>query len=504
MAKEVLLRAEGICKSFGPTKAVTDFSVEINRGEIRGLIGENGSGKSTFSSVLVGLYQPDAGRVVLNGEEYHPQNMQDAASKGVALVIQEIGTIPKISVAANIFLNKERQFARKGYINHAKMYEEAAKILEQIGGRHIDPAMEIGQLNLEDRKLVEIARAMYIKPALLIIDETSNALSTNGRRVLYKNIQAVKESGCSVLFITHDINELIEICDSVTIMRDGHYITTLYGDEMKPKYLKELMVGREIAENFYRPDTTADYNAGKVLLRATGLNSIDVTDISLELHEGEILGIGGLAESGMHELGRILFGLDKPESGNVVLTEGDTTITNSQVAIRNSIGYLSKNRDTEALIMTFSIQDNICLPALDKLKRKLGPLSFILKKQESAHAKIWSEVLSIKCRSTEQTCTELSGGNKQKVVLSKWMGNESRIMIMDCPTRGIDIGVKEHIYKLMQQLKKEGRAIIMISEELPELIGMSDRILIIKNGRISHEELRNPEITEQRLINYMI
>lgn len=500
METQVILKAEHMYKSFGVTKAVVDFSMELRRGEIHGLIGENGSGKSTFSSMVAGLYKPDKGEMYIDGEKYSPNSTEDAAKRHVALVVQEIGTIGPISVAANIFLNKEQRFAKMHMINYAAMNREAKKILNMIGGEHIDPAAVTNNLNLEDRKLVEIARAMSCEPEVLIIDETSNALTTRGRGILYQNMRAVRDRGGAVLFITHDMNELVSMCDTVTIMRDGVFVKNLQKDEMDTGRMKELMVGREIADNYYRPDSTPDYNTEKVVLKAENIHSPELRGINLELHEGEILGIGGLSESGMHELGRILFGVDPADKGTVTATASGDTITSPDCAIKNAIGYLSKNRDTEALILNYSIADNICLPSLTKLRKGL----FINPKDEKELADKWSKELAIKMRGTQQYCSQLSGGNKQKVVLAKWMGNDSRILIMDCPTRGIDIGVKESIYKLMMQFKKEGRSMIMISEELPELLGMSDRVIIMREGVISHEELRNPNMTEQSVIAHMI
>lgn len=499
MGKDILFEAKSMYKSFAATKAVVDFSLRLGRGEIHGLIGENGSGKSTFSSMVAGLYKPDSGEMLINGQKYAPNSTEDAAKNRIALVVQEIGTIGSVSVAANIFLNKEDQFAKMGIINYRKMDKEARLILDAIGGEHIDPSARTLGLNLEDRKLIEIARAMYCKPEVLIIDETSNALTTRGRRILYQNMRTVKESGGTVLFITHDLNELVEVCDSVTIMRDGVFVKTLKEDEMDTNEMKKLMVGREIADNYYRPDFEPSFEKD-VVLKATNIHSPELHGIDLELHKGEILGIGGLSESGMHELGRIIFGVDKMDQGEVTITKTGDKIKKPLDAIRNAVGYMSKNRDTEALILNFSIEDNVCLPSLDKLSK--GGL--INPKNEHELADKWTNELAVKMRSTKQFCSQLSGGNKQKVVLAKWMGNNSQILIMDCPTRGIDIGVKENIYKLMMQFKKEGRSMIMISEELPELLGMSDRILIMHDGTISHEEMRNNDMSEEKIITHMI
>lgn len=498
MENDIILKAEGIYKSFGATKAVQNFSIEIRKGEIRGLIGENGSGKSTFASIVAGIQGKDAGSLYVDGHPYDPVDQNEAAEHAIALVVQEIGTIATISAAANIFINKEARYSKYGMINFPKMNSDAKAILDEIGGEHIDPGMRAGNMNLEDRKLVEIAKAMIIHPRLLIIDETSNALASHGREILYKNMRAVRERGGSVLFITHDMEELVSICDSVTVMRDGCYVDTLYGEALVPRRLKELMVGREIADNYYRPDSTPDYR-DEVVFRAEGLVSESIRRVSLELHRGEILGIGGLAECGMHELGKLLFGLSKADSGTVSLADG-TVIHSPTQAVSRRIGYLSKNRDTEAVILNYRIGDNIVLPTLKHLRRGL----VIRKRDEHRLSKKWAGELAIKCRSVEQRVRELSGGNKQKVVLAKWMANNSQILIMDCPTRGIDIGVKEAIYKIMMQFKREGRSMIMISEEMPELIGMSDRMLIMKDGAVTAEVMRSPDVNEHQLIEYMI
>lgn len=499
MPGEVIFKAEGMNKSFGSTRAVVDFHIELKAGEIHGLIGENGSGKSTFSSLMSGILKPDSGVMTLRGKEYTPHSMADAAKEGVSFIVQEIGTIGSINVAANVFLNQEKLFMKHGVINFSAMNKEAKVILSKIGGEHIDPSVTTESLNLEDRKLVEIARGMYFDPSILIIDETSNALAKRGRDILYDNMRRVRDNGGVVLFITHDLGELMALSDSVTVMRDGHYVDTLSKEEMSEKKLKELMVGREIADNLYRQDEKPNYS-DEVVFEAKELNAINVDNVSIELHKGEILGIGGLAECGMHELGRLLFGIDKPDSGSVTVMASGHRIGSPRGAIKEEIGYLSKNRDTEAVVLNASIRNNICLPTLPKLKK----FGFITSKAEKKLADKWSDALSIKMRSIEQNVSELSGGNKQKVVLAKWMGNNSKILIMDCPTRGIDIGVKEAIYKLMIQFKEEGRSMVMISEELNELIGMSDRILIMKDHRIVKELMRSPEIDENKVVEYMI
>ncbi|MGI5888165.1 MAG: sugar ABC transporter ATP-binding protein [Oscillospiraceae bacterium] len=500
MDNEVLLKSKMINKSFGPTHAVADYNFEIRRGEVRGLIGENGSGKSTFTSIVAGVQQPDSGEMELLGKKYAPKTMLDAQKNGVAMIVQEMATISDITVAANIFAGKEKRFLNKlGFIDTKAMNREAQKILDEIGASGISPSANIETLSFEDRKVVEIARAMYDSPQLLIVDETTTALPQKGRDILYQVIKDMQAKNNAVIFISHDLEELVEVCNCVTVMRDGHLIKNLSKDEMQINRMRELMVGRELVGSYFRTDWDGSFGE-KVVLRAENVTDGPLEEFSFELHEGEILGIGGLSECGIHEVGRVAFGIDKPITGKVTCEPSGVEIKNPQIAIDNSMGYVSKNRDKEALILNAPIENNIVLPSLKKL-RKHG---LIFPKDEKKLAQEQIKNLNIKCVSEKQYVMELSGGNKQKVVSAKWIGNDTQIFILDCPTRGIDIGVKKMMYDLLYELKKEGKSILIISEELPEVIGMSDRILILKDGHLSKEFFRSPDLTENDIIHYMV
>jgi len=501
MANQCILKFDHICKSFSSTKALVDISFEVNRGEVRGLIGENGSGKSTLSSIVSGTLQPDSGIMYFSGNTYKPVSVLDAANNGISMVVQERGTILGITVAANIFLGKEKLFLTGGLVNHKKMNSAAAAVLKDIGAQWISPDAMIDNISFEESKIVELARAMYSNPEILIIDETTTAISQQGRKILYSLVKRMKSQDKTVLFITHDLDELTQVCDTVTVMRDGHFIANLNQSEMEIDTLKELLVGREITGSFYRADYDGKINQDDVALKLESITLSDkIKDITLEAHRGEILGIGGLTDCGMHEIGRAMFGLTKPLSGSVTVLPSGKTINNPGTAIRNRVAYLSKNRDQEAILLQASIMDNICLPSLDRLKK----LNFITRKSERQLAEKWAGKLNVKMSSLSEYCYSLSGGNKQKVVIAKWLGNDSEIFILDCPTRGIDIGVKSAIYRLMEQLKAEGKCLIMISEELPELIGMCDNIIIFKDGKISAELARGRDLTESGVIQYMI
>ncbi|RDY33293.1 sugar ABC transporter ATP-binding protein [Lachnotalea glycerini] len=499
MNSKAILKVKNISKDFGLTHALKDVCVEIEQGEIIGLIGENGSGKSTLSSIISGVYPASLGELELDGEFYKPSDTRDAQMHGISMIAQEMGTLPGIRVADNIFLGKEHLFAKAGVINRKKMYQEALKAMEKIGITNIRPEAPIVQYSLEDRKLIEVVRALYSNPKIFIVDETTTALSQRGRDIIYGIIKQFRKENKTVLFISHDLKELMEICTQMIVLRDGVLIAQLEKEEFNEEKIKELMVGRKLTGDYYRSDYDG-HCEDEVVLSADNLYiGTSLKGVSLKLHKGEILGIGGLTDCGMHELGKALFGVKSPLYGEVRLQNQEKIISEKQ-AIKNKIGYVSKNRDQEALILSASIMENIVIPSYPKLKK--GPL--ILKKSEKEFTNKQVESLNIKCREITQDVRELSGGNKQKVVFGKWLGNESEIFILDCPTRGIDIGVKAFMYQLMYQLKKEGKSIIMISEELPELIGMSDRILIMKDGKIQKSFERSESLNETKLIREMV
>lgn len=499
--RELLFEATGIYKNFGSTTALKGVDLTVYRGEIRGLIGENGSGKSTLSSVAAGMITPDQGTMTLCGRPHAPSSMIEGAKYGFGMVVQEMGTISGITVAQNIFLGHENKFKKNGLISQKTMNTEAKKALEAIGFTDCDPSTYIDALNMQDRKLVEIAKVMWSQPEVLVIDETTTALSQKGRTIIYNLMQTMKKQGKSVLFISHDLEETMEHCDSLTVLRDGSLIATLEKAEFDPQKVKRFMVGREIGEKYYRTDEECSYDETVVLSVKQLTTGKGLTvNASFEVHKGEILGIGGLSHCGMHELGRALFGEEKIVTGEVVYVPTQEVIDNARTAMKYEMGYVSKDRDTEALVLSASIKDNIIGTAFDKVS-KFGLIS---PGREKKYVSKLVDLLSIKCSGIDQQVQYLSGGNKQKVVFSKWIGRNSEILILDCPTRGVDIGVKAAMYQLMEDMKAQGKSIIMISEELPELIGMSDRLLVMKNGEIVGELRRGNDFDENTIIEYMI
>ena len=497
---EVRLQVKNLCKTFGITKAVQNVSFNINKGEVHALIGENGSGKSTLTNMLTGIYSIDSGTFILDGKEIHPRNQVEANKEGVSIIVQELGTLDGLTVAENIFLGHEDMFVKFGIKNTNAMNRRATELLHQYGFDKIKASDPIENYNFEDRKLVEIVKATYFNPKIVVIDETTTALSQEGREELYKHMNRIRAEGNTVIFISHDLPEILDKSDTITILRDGVYIDTIKSADVDEDGLKKLMVGREVSGAYYRADYGEKISDEVVLsvknVTVPGL----IKNVNFDLHKGEILGFGGLSESGMHEIGKAIFGASYDREGSVTLADG-TQINDIPTAIKHSIAYTSKDRDNESIVMNQSIGDNIVLPSLDDLANSAYLLS---DKKLKEFANKFAAEMSVKMVNTDQFVSDLSGGNKQKVVLARWIGKDSDIVVLDSPTRGIDIKVKQDIYQLMDQMRKNGKSIIMISEELMELIGMCDRILIMKDGELNGELDRSPELNENLLISKMV
>ena len=494
---EPVLSVRGMNKTFGATIALRQVDIDVYPGEIRGLIGENGSGKSTLTSIIAGIQKADTGEVTFHGKPWQPASMIEALEHGIGMIVQETGTIPGITVAENLFLGETSRFRNKlGLVSRKAMEQEARKALDVIHADHIQPDIVTAMLDLQERKLVEVAKVMVKKPEILVVDETTTALSQKGRELLYQLMNNLKKEGRAVIFISHDLDEIKQVCDTLTVLRDGKIITHFSKENYDDDAIKASMIGREMQGDYYRPDNEPTWQE-KVLLKAEHLTGNGLKDISLEIRAGEILGIGGLSECGMHTLGKALFG-SAMLIGGTVTVEGKH-YSDPQKATRLGVGYVSKERDTESLCQQASIRDNIAIGGLQHIQKK----KLILKKRETAYVQKQVDALSIKCRHMEQPVSAMSGGNKQKVVFGKWLGAGSRILILDCPTRGVDIGVKQSMYQLIAKMKNEGKAILIISEEMTELIGMCDRLLVMKDGAVQKEFLRG-NMNEADIIRYMI
>ena len=371
---EIRLQIQNLNKSFGVTKAVKDVSFNINKGEVHALIGENGSGKSTLTNMLTGIYSIDSGKFILDGKEVAPKNQVEANDDGISIIVQELGTLSGLTVAENIFLGHEKQFVKCGIKNTNAMNKKASELLKEYGFDKINASAMIDDYDFEDRKLIEIVKATYFNPKIVVVDETTTALSSEGRDVLYKQMEKVRKGGNSVIFISHDLPEILEKSDTITILRDGVYIDTVKSKDVTEEDLKRLMVGREVTGDYYREDYGEKVSDEVVLSVKNVTVSGLISNVSFELHKGEILGFGGLSESGMHEVGKAIFGASYDREGKVVLADG-TEINDIPTAIKNSIAYTSKDRDNESVVLNQSIEDNICLPSLNSLSNGIGLLN---------------------------------------------------------------------------------------------------------------------------------
>ena len=499
--KTPILEMKHIRKTFASTVALGDVDLNVYPGEIRGLIGENGSGKSTISSIAAGMQKADSGEMRYHGDSWNPVSMIDALSKGIGMIVQESGTIQGVSVAENLFLGETKQFPGPfGTIDRKAMNAKADEALQAIGVKNVSGATPMGALDFQTRKLVEIAKVVMKDPEILVVDETTTALSQEGRSILYTLMKKLRDEGKAVLFISHDLDEIMEVCDTLTVLRDGAIIRHFTKDEFDADAIRTSMIGRELQGDYYRSDYTPSH-LEEVAVKAEHISLGEaLQDVSITVYKGEIVGIGGLSHCGMHPLGKILFGAVKPDSGEVVTGDG-VKITSETVAMKQAFGYVSKDRDVESLSLSASIRDNIAIAGMEKYAVN----NFLmLSSRERVYVDKQIKDLSIKCADRDQAVSQLSGGNKQKVVFGKWIGRGSEVLILDCPTRGVDIGVKRAMYQLMTELKNEGKSIIMISEEMPELMGMSDRLIIMKDGRITKEFERSADLSDTEIIKYMI
>ncbi len=494
-----ILEMKGIHKRFATTVALNGVDLTVYPGEIRGLIGENGSGKSTISSIAAGMLKADAGEMTFLGKPWAPANMVEALEHGFGMIVQEQGTVPGISIAENIFLGDIDQFSKGPFVDRKAMLAAARKVLERVGMDKVDPALPMAALDIQDRKLVEIAKVIAREPDIFVVDETTTALSQIGREKIYELMREQKAADKSVLFISHDLDELLQTCDTLTVLRDGNLIRSFTKEEFDPDAIRTSMIGRELQGDYYRSDSTPTRQDGIALAAEHLTLGEELQDVSLTLYKGEIVGIGGLSQCGMHTLGKVLFGAQKPQQGRV--TVNGTAIIGEAVAMKQGIGYVAKDRDVESLCLSASIQDNIAVAGMERYAIRDF---LILENRERAYVDKQIGDLSVKCAGRDQQVSQLSGGNKQKVVFGKWIGRGSDILILDCPTRGVDIGVKQAMYQLMTRLKNEGKSILMISEEMPELIGMCDRLLVMKDGRVTKEFARGPEMVDTEIIKYMI
>ncbi|SMB93469.1 ribose transport system ATP-binding protein [Thermanaeromonas toyohensis ToBE] len=490
---EVILKVEDVSKSFPGVRALEKVSLVVERGEIHALVGENGAGKSTLIKILSGIYQPDEGRIWLEGKEIALKDPRQAQNLGIVTIHQEFNLVPHLTVAENIFLGHEQTRTFLGFIHWQELRSRATTLLDQLGVK-INPTRLVQHLSVAEQQMVEIAKALSLQARILIMDEPTATLTGEESTKLFNIIRAIKEKGVSIIYVSHRLEEIFAICDRITILRDGKWIATRDIKDVTPEEVIKLMVGRDIKERF--PRRLAPKFSGQVALEVKGLNRKGkLHDINLRVRYGEILGIAGLVGAGRTELARAIMGLYPKDSGEIFLDGRKVNISFPWEAIRLGLAYVPEDRKGQGLLLNSSIKENISLTQLDHISR----WGFIDRKAEIKACEEAMVKFRIKGRDCRQKVKNLSGGNQQKVVLAKWLASRPKVLILDEPTRGIDVGAKAEIYELIQALAAEGVAIIMISSDLPEILGMSDRIIVVHEGRVVGEFLRG-EVTEEKIM----
>lgn len=472
-SEENILVLKNIVKSFNGNYALKNVQLTVKRGTVHALLGENGAGKSTLIKTLSGAHRPDSGTIEFEGQTYTGFEPKQALDLGIGVVYQEFNMIPYLTVADNIFIGCEPV---KGIVLDKKKAMEKTNEVLNILGIQIDPNTQVGQLSVAYQQMVEIAKIVSKNVKLLILDEPTAALSDDEVKALFKLIEKLKKQGVSIIYISHRMEELEQIADEVTIIRDGEYVDTIHMNETSKDELIAKMVGRPLGKNYPEGNYTTD----EVALEIENLCNEKIHNVCFKLHKGEILGFGGLVGAGRTETMRAIFGADYA-TGTIKVHGKEVSISSPRKAVKNGIAYLTENRKTEGLIIKMSIKHNTTISHMQSIVNRL---SVVNQKKEDTIAKDYADRLALKCAGLDQLVSSLSGGNQQKVVIAKWLLTNSDILIFDEPTRGIDIGVKQEIYQIMKDLAKQGKAIIMISSELPELIGVSDRILVMNRGKV--------------------
>ncbi len=487
-----LLKAENISKSFPGVKALDKVNLTIEGGKVHTIIGENGAGKSTLMKILMGILLPDEGEILYKGVKVKLMSVQEAIKTGISMIHQELLPFPELSIAENIFMGNEPTSRIPGWINKREMNKNGALLMDKLGAK-VDVTRAMKELSIAEMQMVEIAKAISNQSEVIIMDEPTSALSNREIAILFSIIEELKQQGIAIIYISHKMDEIFKISDTITVMRDGKHITTCAINAIDQKKLISLIVGREINSIFDKKENTP----GEVILSVTELTGEKFKDINFNLRRGEILGIAGLMGSGRTEIVNSIYGLEKIVKGDIFINGKKVKIRSPKDAIKNSIGLVSEDRKKYGLVLGSSVKHNISLSSLEKCKNGL----FLNLKEENEIANAQINKLNIKTSSSDQLANYLSGGNQQKIVIAKVLLNDADIIIFDEPTRGIDIGAKSEIYKLMTQLATEGKALIVISSELPEILGLSDRILVIREGEIK-AELSQAEATQELIMKH--
>ena len=488
---EYILELKNMTKRFSGVEVLHEVCFSLRPGEVHALLGENGAGKSTLVKVMTGVHQPDKGEIYLDGKFVSFADTRESRQMGIAAIYQELSLFPDLDVAENIFVGRQ-PLAAGGRIDWRKLYADAGNLLESLGVR-LDLKQKARSLSIAQQQMVEIARAFSINARILIMDEPTSSLTLNEVADLFRLVRRLREEGTAIVFISHRLEELFELADRVTIMRDGSYVDTRLLKDVTRDDLIRLMVGRTITDLFPKQDV----KSGEVVLKVENLaRAGSFRDVSFELRQGEILGMAGLVGAGRTNVARAIFGVEPATAGKIQIAGREVVITSPQQAIKLGLAYVPEDRQLHGLIPAMPITSNISLPTLFKYAQR-GWLQDKVERKATYDAALQMEV---RANNIWQMARELSGGNQQKIVLAKWLSTKPRILILDEPTRGIDVGTKAAVHALMSKLASEGMAILMISSELPEILGMSDRVLVMREGHITAHFSR-AEATQEKIIS---
>lgn len=473
---ESIIQMKSITKEFPGVKALKSVDLNIYKGKIMALLGENGAGKSTLMKILTGVYEKTSGEIYLNGEQVQIKNTREAQNMGIAIIHQELNLLSNLSIGENIFLGRE-PVNKFGTIVWSKLFKNAKVIMDRLGITE-KPETLVSELSIGKQQMVEIAKALSLNAQVIVMDEPTGALTDKETESLFRVIKELKDEGRSIVYISHRLKEIFQICDAVTILRDGQFIAEYPIVEVNEDRIIELMVGRKLSEQY--PRITCQ--PGETLLEVKNLTNTYVKDISFSIKSGEIVGLAGLMGSGRTELARTIYGVLAKDSGEIIVQGKPANIKSAGQALQNGISYVSEDRKGNGVVLGLNIKENISLSVLQKLS---GLFGIIDKKKEENAALESIKSMSIKASGAKQLVKNLSGGNQQKVSLSKSLMTSPKILILDEPTRGVDVGAKKEIYDIINKLKQAGMSIIMISSEIPEILGMSDRIMVMHEGRIT-------------------
>jgi len=488
----IAIKLADISKKFYGVYALRDVSFEIKEGEIHSIVGENGAGKSTLMNVLTGVYKPNGGEIYTFGEKYDPQNPLDAQKKGVAMIHQELSVATNMTVAENVFLGRYLK-NKLGFIDYRSMNKATDEIFKKLEIENIKATDNVASLSISQRQMVEIAKAISTNARVIIMDEPTSSLTIKEAEHLLQTMKELSQKGVTVIFISHRMDEVLKISDSITVMRDSRYIDTLDKNEATPEKVISLMVGRDLGDMEY---IDRGYDGKEEILKVKNLRTKKLNNINFTLKKGEILGFAGLVGSGRTEVARALFKIDPLISGEIFLNGEKVNVVNPKSAIQKGLGIVTEDRKQQGIFASMSVKDNILIGDLPK-KAKV----FVDTKKENTEVEKYKEIMDIRTSSVDLAIEKLSGGNQQKAIIARWLRINPKVLILDEPTRGVDVGSKVEIYNLIRKLADKGVGVILISSELPEILRMCERTVVMANGEIT-AVLERKDITQETIMKY--